>query len=101
MNRNKSGSKILSRSNHLPNSLTAEVAAYVYLENLGIYFCFLNRNVFRFQAVIARSEFDVIANEKDMIKAKRMLEEKEDQLFRERHYQPKKCTLHGLWLLRP
>lgn len=55
----------------------------------SLFFSF--RHAFRFQAVVARDEFDKIINEKDMIKAKKMLEEKEAQLFHYKNPQPKKC----------
>lgn len=35
-----------------------------------------------------------------MIKAKRMIEEKEEELWRNKHYQPKKCKQHSV-LVQP
>lgn len=52
--------------------------------------------MFRYYAVVTRREFDEILHEKDMIKAKKMIEEKEQKLFLTKHYQPRKCKLNNL-----
>ncbi|ODM91109.1 NADH dehydrogenase [ubiquinone] 1 beta subcomplex subunit 9 [Orchesella cincta] len=49
-----------------------------------------HRHIYRYNAVIIRNRFDENRNILDMRKAKQLLEEGEEELFKMQHYQPLK-----------
>jgi hypothetical protein len=51
----------------------------------------LARHLYRYHAVLLRARFDEHAGERDMMKAKQLLEQGEEELFLNRHPQPFKC----------
>ena len=53
-----------------------------------IYNLFLCRAVFRYAAVLMRDRFDQTNKEKDMRKLAAMVEEGEEELWRNQHFQP-------------
>lgn len=59
--------------------------------NLLCYFC---RHLYRYHAVLLRARFDENKDEFDMVKAKQLLADGEEELFLKRHPQPFKCKHH-------
>jgi len=56
------------------------------LRNLQSFYYF--RHLYRYHAVVLRARFDASKDEKDMIKAKQLLESGEEELFMKKHPQP-------------
>lgn len=53
-----------------------------------------SRDVFRYQAVLMRDRFDQNKDIKDLVLAKSLLEQGEQELFKNLHWHPKKCKCY-------